>query len=100
VEDQGLLLAVAYHTLGHPNLDDAGKALYAADFLEPGRNLRNRWRGELRARMPMELEEVTREILAVRLGHLVKRNRPMQPETVAMWNSMNGGDPWVRASEV
>ena len=100
VEDEGLLLAVAYHTLGHPNFDDAGKALYAADFLEPGRNLKNRWRGELRARMPAELDEVAREILAVRLRHLVKRNRPMQPETVAMWNSMNGGDPWVRASEV
>lgn len=100
VEDEELLLAVAYHTLGHPNLDEGGMALYAADFLEPGRNLKNSWRDGLRARMPQELEAVTREILAARLTHLVKKNRPVQPETVAMWNAMNGGDPWVRASEV
>lgn len=100
VEDDELLLAVAYHTLGHPNFDEAGMALYAADFLEPGRNLKNSWREGLRARMPDDLEAVTREILAARLVHLVKRNRPVQPETVAMWNAMNGGDPWVRASEV
>jgi len=100
VEDEGLLRAVAYHTLGHPDFDDAGKALYAADFLEPGRNLRNRWRAELRTRMPEELDRVARDILAARIVHLVKRGRPVQPETMAMWNSMAGGDPWARASEV
>ena len=42
VEDQGLLLAVAYHTLGHPDLGRVGFALYAADYLEPGRRIRGR----------------------------------------------------------
>jgi len=100
VEDAELLLAVSYHTLGHPGFDDAGRALYAADFLEPGRNMRNRWRTELRSRMPAELTDVTRDILKARIVHLLKRRRPVQPETMAMWNSLAGGDSWARASEV
>ena len=100
MEDESLLLAVAYHTLGHPRLDDAGRALYAADFLEPGRNLRNKWRESLRGRMPGELEAVTKEILSARIVHLLRRGRTVQPETMAMWNSLAGGDSWARASEV
>lgn len=100
VDDEPFLLAVTYHTLGHPRLDDAGRALYAADFLEPGRDLRNRWRRGLRQRMPDDLEAVTREVLGARIVHLVKKGRRVQPETVAMWNSLAGGESWARASEV
>lgn len=100
VEDEPFLLAIRWHTLGHPSLDDAGRALYAADFLEPGRNVRNSWRAGLRARMPGELEAVTREVVAARLIHLVRKGRPVHAETMAFWNSMSGGDPWARASEV
>lgn len=100
VEDGGLLLAIRWHTLGHPELDDAGRALYAADFLEPGRNLRNSWRADLRSRMPDDLEAVTQEILAARINHLIRKSRPVHAETMAFWNSMAGGDPWARASEV
>ena len=100
VEDPEFLLAIRYHTLGHPSMGDAGKALYVADFLEPGRNLRNSWRAGLRSRMPQELEDVTREVAAARITHLVKKGRPVRPETFAFWNSLSGGDPWVRVSEV
>ena len=31
------LLAIRYHTVGSPDWDRTGKALYMADFLEPGR---------------------------------------------------------------
>ena len=100
VEDPEFLLAIRYHTLGHPSMGDAGKALYVADFLEPGRNLRSSWRAGLRSRMPQELEDVTREVAAARITHLVKKGRPVRPETFAFWNSLSGGDPWVRVSEV
>ncbi|UCC25501.1 MAG: HD domain-containing protein [Gemmatimonadales bacterium] len=99
VEDQGLLLAVRYHTLGHPSLDDAGKALYVADFLDPGRNLRNSWRAGLRSRMPGDLDEVTREVVGARVAHLIKKGRPVLPETLAFWNSLVGGEPWAPVSE-
>jgi HD superfamily phosphohydrolase YqeK len=89
VLDPGLLHSVAYHTLGHPALGPEGRALYAADFLEPGREgLRDDWRSGLRARMPDGLGAVVREILAARIVHLLERGRPVRPETVGFWNSM------------
>jgi HD superfamily phosphohydrolase YqeK len=88
VTDGEILRAVAYHTLGHPDLGTLGQALYAADFLEPGRDLLNDWRETLRARMPEELSDVVRELLAARIVHLVERESPMRPETVAFWNSL------------
>lgn len=100
VDDVSLLQAVRYHTLGHPDLDDAGRALYAADFLEPGRNLRNKWRAGLRDRMPDDGRAVVREIVAARIKHLLNRKRPVRPETMAFWNSLTEGPAWARASEV
>lgn len=91
VEDAGLLHAVAWHTLGHPELGPDGMALYAADFLEPGRTLRDAWRAGLRERMPGELEAVTREILRARIEHLLHRNRPVHGLTMAFWNRMARG---------
>lgn len=100
VEDSSVLQAIRYHTLGHAGLDPAGRALYAADFLEPGRNLRNKWRAALRERMPDEEEDVVREIVRARIKHLLARGRPVRPETVGFWNSLTRGASWARASEV
>jgi len=90
VADEEILAALTYHTLGHPGLGTLGQALYAADFLEPGRDLLNDWRETLRVRMPEELGDVVRELLAARIVHLVERGSPMRPETVAFWNSLAG----------
>jgi 2-amino-4-hydroxy-6-hydroxymethyldihydropteridine diphosphokinase len=98
VEDGGVLGAVAWHTLGHPDFQPVGLALYCADFLEPGRNMRNRWRARLRARMPDDLGNVTRRILRVRIEHLLKKKRVIRPETAGLWNRLIKGRPWVRAS--
>lgn len=100
IRDKGVLKAVTFHTLGHASLGRIGRALYAADFLEPGRNLRNRWRAELRERMPEELDEVVKEILTVRIQHLLRKGRPIRRETLGFWNRMVGGPSWARASEV
>jgi HD superfamily phosphohydrolase YqeK len=100
VEDEELLMALAYHTLGHPELGRTGCALYAADFLEPGRDLANEWRAGLRARMPGEMADVTKEIVAARIGFLVERGRPLRWETVAFWNRMAEGQGWAGGSEV
>ena len=90
VEDGEFLNAVAFHTLGHPRLARMGRALYAADFLEPGRDLLNAWRAELRERMPGELDTVVRQVLRARIGHLVELGSPLRPETVAFWNALTG----------
>jgi HD superfamily phosphohydrolase YqeK len=79
--------AVRYHTVGHPGLDDLGRALYLADFLEPGRDFLDGWRAGLRSRMPAELRQVLVEVLGARLAHLVEQRMSIRPETAAFWNS-------------
>lgn len=100
VDDEELLRAVAYHTLGHPELGEAGRMLYAADFLEPGRKPRRKWRARLRKRMPHDADRVVRKILRARIEYLLKEGRPFRPETIAFWNRMAKGEAWARASEV
>lgn len=84
--DDALRLAVAYHTLGHPDLDRLGRALYLADFLDPGRAFRPDWRARLRGRMPGAMADVLRSVLYARICYLLERGMTMRPETTAFWN--------------
>lgn len=86
--DQAIRDAVYYHTIGHPALDQLGKALYLADFLEPGRDFSREWRAELRERMPAEMEEVLIEVVAARIRHLLESRKAIRPETASFWSSL------------
>ncbi len=88
VGDERLLRAIAYHTLGHPDLDRGGRLLYVADFLEPGRGFDPVLRAALRARMPAATDEVLRRVVAARLDWLLETGRAIQPESLAFWNSL------------
>ncbi len=83
VADEGLLEAVAFHTIGKPGLARLGRMLYVADFLEPGRSFEPEWRAELRSRMPGELDDVLRAVVAARIDHLEAQGSRVRPETVA-----------------
>lgn len=91
VRDHELLDAIAYHTVGHPSLRALGQALYAADFLEPGRKLRPKFRASLRDRMPADMDGVMQEIVGARIAHLVDRGKGIRPETISFWNELVGG---------
>lgn len=86
VRDGEMLQAVAYHTVGHPSLGRLGRAAYAADFLEPGRDLLNEWRTSLRGRMPDDLDRVVREVVGARIRHRLDGESVVRPETMAFWN--------------
>lgn len=88
VEDEELLAAVAYHTLGDLGFGVLGRALYAADFLEPGRTFLAERRAELRARAPKELDSVVREVAGERIRDQIGRGLPLHPRTVAFWNRL------------
>ncbi|MDP9349841.1 MAG: HD domain-containing protein [Gemmatimonadota bacterium] len=90
--DEELRNAVRYHTLGHPSLGRLGKALYLADFLEPGRDFEVEWRAALRARMPEALDEVAVEVVAARIRYLLEGRKPVRPETAAYWTALVGRD--------
>jgi 2-amino-4-hydroxy-6-hydroxymethyldihydropteridine diphosphokinase len=86
--DPSLLNAIRYHTTGHPLLDRVGRALYLADFLEPGREFEREWRGQLRDRMPADLDAVLIEVVASRVRGMVDDRRPLRPETAAFWSAL------------
>lgn len=88
VKDAEILNAVAYHTMGSPSLGALGLATYAADFLDPARRLRKKWRAQLREAMPKDLERVVVDILGARMQYLIKDQRRMRPETLAFWNHL------------
>jgi 2-amino-4-hydroxy-6-hydroxymethyldihydropteridine diphosphokinase len=88
VEDEELLAAVAFHTTGHPDFGRLGRALYAADFLEPGRAFLTERRAQLRARAPAGLDAIVREVARARIAHLVERGLPVDPRTEAFWNTL------------
>ncbi len=88
VADEDLLRAIAFHTLGHPELDVLGQALYAADFLEPGRRSRASWRAELRERMPHEMAEVVLQVTRARIMDTLNRKRVLRPETARFWSRL------------
>ena len=89
VTDEGLLSAVGYHTLGHPDLDRMGRALYAADFLEPGRTFDPLVRATLRARMPASMDSVVPVILRTRIIYLLRTGHAVRGETMAFWNALS-----------
>jgi HD superfamily phosphohydrolase YqeK len=88
--DPAVCNAVRFHTVGHPELDLLGRAVYLADFLEPGRDFMEEWRAELRARMPAELDRVLKEVVAARIRHLLDSRKAIRPETAAFWSALVG----------
>jgi len=91
VDDEPLLCAVAFHTLGDASFDTLGRALYAADFLEPGRTFDPEMRAVLRARMPHALDEVVLDILRARITHLMDAGSTIHPRTIGFWNTLAAG---------
>ena len=87
VTDEALLRAVAYHTVGHPDFDACGRALFLADYLEPGRPFEPVARAVLRARMPYDENAVLREVLRSRMAHLISTHKKIRRETLAFWNA-------------
>ncbi|MFW5950801.1 MAG: HD domain-containing protein [Gemmatimonadota bacterium] len=91
VDDEPLLLAIAWHTLGHPDFDPLGKALYLADYTEPGRAYESPGLAALRARVPEELDAALQEVAVARIGRSLQRRRPLLTPTVEFWNSILEG---------
>ena len=86
-----VLNAVTYHTVGHECLDQLGRALYLADYLEPGRKFDPVGRAALRERVPREFQAVLRVVAAARIAHLTNSGSSLRPETAGFWQSIVRG---------
>lgn len=91
VTDTELREAIRYHTLGCGRLGRLGRALIAADWLEPGRAQLPVQRSALRARMPESLDRVFATIVAMRVRKSLERGKPIRRELAEMWNSVAEG---------
>jgi HD superfamily phosphohydrolase YqeK len=83
-----VLDAIRYHTVGSPDWSRTGRALYMADYLEPGRKFSREDRFFLAAQVPHSFDAVFRRVVRFRLDWSVREGNHIFPETVALWNSL------------
>jgi 2-amino-4-hydroxy-6-hydroxymethyldihydropteridine diphosphokinase len=83
---QDVLNAVRYHTVGSLEWDRTGRALYMADFLEPGRNFLVSERAFVARQVPTDFDEAFRQSVRLRLEWSLSQGGELFPETVALWN--------------
>jgi 2-amino-4-hydroxy-6-hydroxymethyldihydropteridine diphosphokinase len=83
-----VLEAVRWHTLGNPDWGPTGRALFMADFLEPGRPFMPRDRAFLASQVPADFDGVFAQVVRMRLEWTLREGKPVFPETVALWNRL------------
>lgn len=83
---QDVLEAVRFHTTGSTNWKRTGRALYMADFLEPGRPFLADERHAVASQVPNDFEAAFRQCVRLRMEWSLRQGGELFPETVAMWN--------------
>jgi HD superfamily phosphohydrolase YqeK len=83
-----LLDAVRFHTVGSVQWGRLGRALYMADYLEPGRKFSRTDRAYLASQVPHDFDATFRQVLRARLEWALREGMGLYPEAVALWNSV------------
>lgn len=86
--DSAVLEAVRWHTVGCVGWSLTGRALYAADFLEPGRPFLQLERAALAAAWPGDPDGVLVRIVKLRTSHQSERGRSEHPASAAFRASL------------
>jgi len=84
--DDAVVHAVARHTVGDVDMMPLDKVVYVADMTEPGRG----YPGveELRAAVgEVDLDELFARAYTASVDHLVRKRKPIHPDTVRVWNA-------------
>jgi len=85
---QDVLEAVRHHTVGCAAWGRVGRALYMADFLEPGREFGRGDRAFLAAHAPHDFDGVLRQVVRQRLEWALREGNAVHPQTAELWNSV------------
>ncbi|HTR79798.1 MAG TPA: HD domain-containing protein [Gemmatimonadaceae bacterium] len=83
-----VLDAIRYHTVGHTAWDRTGRALYMADFLEPGRTFGQADRAFLAAQVAHDFDGVFRQVVRSRCEWALREGHALYAETVSLWNAI------------
>ncbi|MEP7380995.1 MAG: hypothetical protein ABI910_04875 [Gemmatimonadota bacterium] len=81
-----LLEAIRWHTLGNPEWGSVGRALFMADYLEPGRPFSQSDRAFLASHVPLDFDGVFRQVVRTRIEWTLREGKTIFAETVALWN--------------
>lgn len=84
---QDVLQAVRFHTVGSMEWKRTGKALYMADFLEPGRSYLVAERAFIAEHVPHDFDAAFKQCVRLRIEWSLMQGGELFPETVALWNS-------------
>jgi HD superfamily phosphohydrolase YqeK len=85
---QELLDAIRHHTVGNASWGRLGRALYMADYLEPGRKFSRADRAYLASQVPHDFDTTFRQVLRARLEWSLREGMRLFPEAVALWNTV------------
>lgn len=83
-----LLDAIRHHTVGSCTWGRAGRALYMADYLEPGRKFTRADRAYLARQVPHDFDGTFRQVVRARLEWSLREGMRLFPETVQLWNAV------------
>ena len=83
-----VLEAIRWHTVGCAAWQRTGRALYMADFLEPGRPFLQTERALLAARVPTAFDAVFRDVVRLRIEWALRSGKVLAHETVRLWNDI------------
>lgn len=87
IEDEGILDAIRYHTIGRAQMSLLEKIIYLADAVEPGRD----YPGvkQLRWLAVEHLDQGILESVRSTLGYVLDKGQPMHPHSVALYNELS-----------
>ena len=83
-----VLDAVRWHTVGSACWDRVGRALYLADYLEPGRAFARGERAFIAAMVPHDFDGALRQVVRLRLEAGLRDGLALHPRTVELWNAL------------
>lgn len=83
-----VLEAIRHHTVGSCSWGRLGRALYMADYLEPGRKFTRTDRAYLAEQVPTNFDGTFRQVVRARLEWSLREGMQLYPETVLLWNAV------------
>jgi HD superfamily phosphohydrolase YqeK len=83
-----VLEAVRFHTVGSSKWERTGRALYLADFLEPGRSFLVSERDFLASQVPHDFEAAFKQGVRLRIEWALSQGGELFRETVELWNAV------------